>query len=106
MRGTWGVDPADMLVGFGPCIRQCCYEVSQEFKQLFGASVREEKNKAYFDIAQENSKQLLALGVRPEHIFDSRLCTCCRSDTYFSYRKEGSAAGRMMSVVMIKKGAG
>jgi copper oxidase (laccase) domain-containing protein len=46
--------------------------------------------------------QLLAAGLREQNIFASDLCTACRTDLFFSYRKEGSQSGRLLSVIGIK----
>ncbi len=53
------------------------------------------------DLRSANRRQLVDAGVRPGNIAVSALCTSCRSDLFFSYRKEGPAAGRMMSVIRI-----
>ena len=46
--------------------------------------------------------QLEAAGIPPRNIFVSGECTFCRNDRFFSYRKEGSRAGRMMAVIGIR----
>jgi len=51
------------------------------------------------DLRAANRRQLLDAGVRPRNIAVSALCTSCRTDLFFSYRKEGLATGRMMSVI-------
>ena len=51
------------------------------------------------DLRAANRWQLVDAGVRLRNIAVSTLCTGCRSDLFFSYRKEGAATGRMMSVV-------
>jgi len=48
-----------------------------------------------------NHWQLVEAGVKPRNISVSALCTACRSDLFFSYRKEGAGTGRMMSVIGI-----
>ncbi len=53
------------------------------------------------DLRSANRRQLVDAGMRPRNIAVSALCTACRSDLFFSYRKEGPATGRMMSVVGI-----
>ncbi len=53
------------------------------------------------DLRSANRRQLVDAGMRPRNIAVSALCTSCRSDLFFSYRKEGPATGRMMSVVGI-----
>lgn len=51
------------------------------------------------DLRSANRWQLVDAGVRLRNIAVSALCTGCRSDLFFSYRKEGAVTGRMMSVV-------
>lgn len=53
------------------------------------------------DLRSANRWQLVDAGMRPRNIAASALCTSCRGDLFFSYRKEGPATGRMMSVVGI-----
>jgi polyphenol oxidase len=54
------------------------------------------------DLRAANRRQLVGAGVRPRNIAVSPLCTSCRGDLFFSYRKEGPATGRMMSVIGIR----
>jgi polyphenol oxidase len=51
------------------------------------------------DLRAANRWQLVDAGVRLRNIAVSTLCTGCRSDLFFSYRKEGAATGRMMSAI-------
>jgi copper oxidase (laccase) domain-containing protein len=41
-------------------------------------------------------------GVEEKHIDVSDLCTACRTDLLFSYRREDAKTGRMMAVIGIK----
>jgi copper oxidase (laccase) domain-containing protein len=46
--------------------------------------------------------QLIAAGVKPENINIAPLCTMCRTDLFFSYRREKNVqgkVGRLMSVI-------
>ncbi len=56
------------------------------------------------DLAAANRWQLADAGVRPRNITVSSLCTACRSDLFFSYRREGAHTGRHMAVIGIKDG--
>jgi copper oxidase (laccase) domain-containing protein len=56
----------------------------------------------HLDLRKANRSQLLAAGLRPQNIFVSDLCTACRTDLFFSYRKEGALSGRLMSVVGVR----
>ena len=54
------------------------------------------------DLRAANRWQLMDAGVNPRSIGVSALCTGCRKDLFFSYRKEGAGTGRMMSVIGIR----
>ncbi len=102
LRKNFGVQAQDLLVGFGPAIRSCCYRVGEEFLEYFPGSTAQKDGFCYFDLACANKKQLLSLGVKESNIFDCALCTSCKEDAFFSFRKEGKDCGRMMSVMMLK----
>jgi polyphenol oxidase len=54
------------------------------------------------DLRASNRWQLLDAGVPEKRIAGSDLCTACRTDLLFSYRREGAKTGRMMAVIGIK----
>jgi copper oxidase (laccase) domain-containing protein len=45
---------------------------------------------------------LIDAGVPEKQISVSDLCTACRADLLFSYRREGAKTGRLMAVIGIK----
>jgi purine-nucleoside/S-methyl-5'-thioadenosine phosphorylase / adenosine deaminase len=49
--------------------------------------------------------QLESVGIPRANISMAGECTFCRNDRYFSYRKEGSHAGRMMAVIGVRSGS-
>ena len=102
MRQAFNSDPADLLVSFGPCIRSCCYEVAGEFSEFFPRTLIKKGNGYYFDLSAENQKQITASGVAGSHMFDSGICSSCRNNDFFSYRKEGASCGRSLSVIMLR----
>jgi polyphenol oxidase len=53
------------------------------------------------DLFAANSAILAEAGLQPRNIFCSGLCTACRTDLLFSYRREGPT-GRMMAVIGIR----
>ncbi len=101
MKKHWLCHPKDLLVAFGPGIRDCCYQVGEEFKNYFPEDITPKSNGAYLDLVSVNKRQLLETGVLKDHIFDCRICTCCDPNC-FSYRREGEKAGRMISLMMIQ----
>lgn len=102
MQSKFNTDPAELFAGFGPCIRDCCYEVSAEFKDYFSTDLTQTSGRTYLDLSQVNKKQLIDSGVKKDKIFDSGLCTSCENKDFFSYRREKDASGRMISVIMLK----
>ena len=102
MKANYKSVPSQILVGMGPALRQCCYEVNSEFLVHFPGSVVKMAHRHYFDIAGENAGQLISSCVSAKNIFDCGICTACRNDEFFSFRKEKDKAGRMLSVIMLK----
>jgi YfiH family protein len=94
--------PQDILVAFGPFIRSCCYEVKDEFKKFFSGGLIKKDERYYLDLESINRQQAQDGGVRPENIISCGICTACRNEDFFSYRKELTACGRMISVMMLK----
>jgi hypothetical protein len=102
MRDKFNTDPQRLFAGFSPRIKGCCYEVSAEFKNYFPFGLVERAGRLYLDLAAVNKNELNRAGVREENIFDADYCTCCANADFFSFRKEGATAGRMLSVMMLK----
>lgn len=62
--------------------------------------------KIFLDLVEANRRQLLEAGVLAKNISASELCTSCRTDLLFSYRKERGVTGRMLAVAGIKEPMG
>lgn len=56
--------------------------------------------RCHLDLKAANAALLIDAGLSPKNIFVSDLCTSCRTDLFFSYRRERTT-GRMMSVIGI-----
>ncbi|MDD4980740.1 MAG: peptidoglycan editing factor PgeF [Candidatus Omnitrophica bacterium] len=102
MRERFHTDAGNFLVGFGPVIRSCCYEVKEELSGFSPCEFIKRGQRYYLDLAVINRKQLLGSGVKEENIFDCGICTVCHNKDFFSYRLEQGSSGRMMSVMMLK----
>jgi YfiH family protein len=117
--------------GIGPCCYEVGPEVAKEFQAQFPnarewfdgpfdalASDEHDPNwlpwltmrppghqqsppRARLDLIAANRAILAGAGVDPGNIFSSGLCTACRSDLLFSYRRERTT-GRMMAVLGIR----
>jgi len=98
--------PENILVFFGPSIRNCCYKVDSmlvdRFKGKFNGEDYYFKNgkDLFLDIIKLNLIHLKDFGIQEDNIFDVRQCTGC-GNGFFSYRKEKDA-GRQAAIAMIR----
>ena len=102
MREQWRSDPKNIKAAFGPSIRGCCYEVGKEFEDYFPGQLISRESRCYLDLFQVCYAQLMDSGVKKGNISDCGVCTCC-DQNYFSFRREGQLAGRMISLIMLKE---
>lgn len=113
MNARFNSRPEALLAGIGPAIGACCYEVSPAVQDAFAGNplawecarfvVRQPRldssSGVYLDIAGSNYRQLLASGILAEHIDDSGYCTGCRTDLFYSHRREPRPSGRFAVAV-------
>jgi YfiH family protein len=101
----FAIKPSDLTAAIGPHIGVCCYEVGEDVVNAIddrsAFEYRREWVRPHLDLAGANRKQLLEAGLSPDRILTSFLCTQCRADSFFSYRREGPHTGRMLSAVGI-----
>lgn len=110
MNQAFGTRPSDVLAAIGPAASVCCYEIGPEviaaFENEFGSVERllqrTAQGRARIDLQLANAEQMMAEGVRADRIYAAPLCTICRTDLFFSYRrekKELGRTGRLMAVI-------
>jgi copper oxidase (laccase) domain-containing protein len=51
------------------------------------------------DLAAANFEQLRSEGVKRDSIFTAPWCTACEPELFFSFRRDGRAAGRLMACI-------
>ncbi len=102
MQERFFTKPEELIVNFGPLLRQCCYEVKEDFKSFFSFGLNDLNGHLYLDLAGINKRQAQEAGVKENNITDPLLCTSCANRDFFSFRLEGDLSGRMMSVLMLK----
>jgi polyphenol oxidase len=104
--GVYGVQAEDLITVIGPHNAVCCYEVGEEVVTAIDdpeAIVRKpEWAKPHLNQALANKNQLLKAGVPESQIVLSNLCTQCREDLFYSYRRDGARTGRLLSVIGIR----
>ena len=110
MTAEYETKPEDVLVAIGPAAGACCYEVGRDVIDAFGNAFSNQRDlfketredHACINLLQANRAQLVSAGVDPDRIFIAPLCTMCRTDLFFSYRREKNVygkVGRLMSVI-------
>lgn len=91
-----GAQVSDIRAAIGPGIGACCYEVGPEVAARFGLSGR-----AHLDLAAENERQLLDGGLDLSQIWQAKCCTKCDVELFHSFRRDGEAAGRLVSAIRL-----
>ena len=110
LKREYDAKPQDLRVAIGASAGPCCYEVGNEvieaFTNRFGSGANlfttTRPGHAMVDLLKANRDQLESAGVMPERIHTAPICTMCRTDLFFSYRKEKNLhgkVGRLMAVV-------
>lgn len=108
-----GGEPGSFLAAIGPSIGPCCYEVDRPvidrleaaFPDLWRSWVTPAgPDKWMLDLWLANEDQLRSAGLDSARIDNARLCTACRSDLFFSYRKS-RGEGRLATVAAITDGS-
>ena len=64
---------------------------------------RRERPSLHLDLAAVADDQLIAAGLKASAIHHSHYCTACCADLFFSYRREGSQAGRMLAAIGVRE---
>ncbi|NHN28640.1 peptidoglycan editing factor PgeF [Paenibacillus agricola] len=113
MQREYGTKAKDVLAVIGPSIQACCYEVNDTVVSRFCETMEEmgilneaaegtppiyestSNGKYNLNLQQMNRQIMMKAGIMPAHIEMSSLCTSCRTDLFFSHRKELGKTGRM-----------
>ena len=106
MDEAFDADPADMEAFISPSIRVCCYEVQSDFREemrsrapLTCPCFHTRDGSQYFDLQEAITRQLQDAGIRADRITDSGLCSQCRPDLLYSYRRNGVTTGRTAGLI-------
>ncbi|MEG0152401.1 MAG: peptidoglycan editing factor PgeF [Cellulosilyticaceae bacterium] len=105
------IPPSEIEVGIGPSIGPCCFEVhadvADEFLKIFKKTsfiVENHSNGKYnINLWECNRQSLINLGISPEKIYVSEMCTCCHDDVFFSQRKTEGKRGALAALMCLKQ---
>lgn len=111
MKDEFETGPERLFAAIGPSIGSCCYEVDErvadQVRELFpwleGGSDFEKRcllaqkteGKYRLDLQLINRQIMIKAGILPSRIELTKWCTSCRSDQFYSHRKEHGRTGRM-----------
>jgi len=110
MIDEYDAKPENLRVAIGASAGACCYEVGSDVIDAFTSRFVDGQKlftptrpgHALVDLLQANRDELISAGVPAKRIHTAPICTMCRTDLFFSYRKEKSLhgkVGRLMAVV-------
>lgn len=108
LQANFGSEPRTLLAALGPAIGGCCYEVGDEVVERAatwpGSASWFHTNggRLHFDLTAANTDLLMRAGLRAGNIEQAALCTSCRTDEFFSYRREKPATGRFAVLAMLE----
>lgn len=101
IKERFGSTPNDLVAVLGPSIGPCCYEVDEKvFQTEWIPFARKAGKNWYIDLSSINISQLKEEGVGEDKIYWIKICTYCRPDLFFSYRRE-RITGRQLSFIGI-----
>lgn len=107
------ISPTDIEVIIGPSIGACCYEVDErvlnEVRALKGLETEElatpsSEGHYQLNLQLTNQRLLEKHGMNQADIHTSSFCTSCRTDLFYSHRKEMGKTGRMIGYIGINRG--
>jgi YfiH family protein len=111
MKEMYHCREENIVAALGPAIRGCCYEVDDAVlvpfsqnvpdSERFIATVRKNgspRDAHMLDLVATNREELTREGIPPKSIHDVNLCTSCTPELLFSYRRDGAASGRHISL--------
>jgi YfiH family protein len=107
LRGL-GARPERVRVTLSPAIGPCCYEVDDPVTSAFASAFPERWHQwvtparpghVMLDLWASTEALLVRAGVDPARIENPRLCTGCRRDVFYSYRK--GDRGRLVTVAAL-----
>lgn len=107
MVAHFGAKLEDIVVAIGPYNNICCYEVGDDFYELFVQSdcrfslcFEKYQDKYHFDNGKAIEMTLLDCGILKDNISICNDCTCCNED-FFSHRRQGYNRGSLASFIVL-----
>jgi len=114
MKQEYGCNPKDIICCISPSIRKCHFEVQQDVKDLYEQEFTDINLKEIIEVKIPNEKwnidtvlinkiMLEKVGVQPENIIDSKICSVCNKDLVHSFRVQKQGYGVETALIGLKK---
>ncbi|MDR1615466.1 MAG: peptidoglycan editing factor PgeF [Syntrophomonadaceae bacterium] len=111
MREILGSRPDDIQVFIGPGIQACCFEIQAELQEKVMEKFHDKeqftsrngKGALIWDLPATINYSCRQAGVKESNIFNCGLCSSCRKEIFFSYRRDKGFTGRMGAAIALKK---
>lgn len=108
MQQQFNTNPADCLVGIGPSIGPCCYEVDETVLSKLRAEfpcweqlVIPRERRWQLNLWEANRQQLREIGIGDTNITVSSICTADNTPIFFSHRAESGHTGRIGAIISL-----
>ncbi len=98
LQDCYGTRPRDLVAGIGPSLGPCCGQFVHYRDEIPERLWPFRVGAHHFDFWAITRAQLSAAGLAPQRIETAGICTRCRTDTFYSYRAEGTT-GRFAAVI-------
>lgn len=108
MQVAYHTQPTELRAVIGPGISLENFEVGDEVYEQFAKAgfpmdiIARQYAKWHIDLWECNRIQLIDLGVSPQNIFTSGICTYAQTDEFFSARRLGINSGRIFTGIMMQ----
>jgi len=101
MKNRFFCLPKNILVGIGPGIRKCHFEVQKDVASKFSQNfLIKRKKRLFIDLPLAIKTELIKNGLLPQNIEELKECTYCLRNKYFSYRREKPRELKVMMVII------
>ncbi len=102
---TLGAKKDDITCVIGPSINDCCYEIygerEEQFRNTFGETIfRTDSGQRFLNLCKTNHKTLISAGIPSTHIDFFPFCTSCDRARFYSYYRDKTIKGEMISFIM------
>ena len=91
LKKTFDTSTKNLLVGIGPGIRACHFEIKKDILRYFleyPQAIKKIGGKIFADLPKIINSQLKDAGVKAANIKDAKECTFCERKKYFSFRRD------------------